>query len=137
MARQATHLDIPHLLTLAEEFQSTSIYKNVRFDEDAVRKLLINLVNMGSVFLNDTGFIAGSLAPLSFNPQYLMAVELAWYSPEEDATPLREAFEEWARNQGCTAVQFNCLVNNYSDKVNDIYIEAGYTPIEVAYIKEL
>lgn len=137
MVTQANITHVARLLELAEEFHSSSIYNRIPFDREAAERLLLKMLDMGSVFLNDHGFICGVLNPLTFNPDYVIAVELAWYCPEGDGQELKTEFENWAAEQGAILVQFSTLVNGYTEKIGELLIKDGYTPVEVSYVKEI
>lgn len=137
MVKQANITHLARLLELAEAFHSTCIYNEIPFEGKAVEEKLLAMIDMGSVFLNDHGFVCGVLSPLIFNPGYLIAAELAWYCPEGDGQELKQAFEDWAFSNGAVLCQFSTLVNGYTDKLGELLINDKYTPVEVSYVKEL
>lgn len=137
MVQQATHADIGFLLDKAKEFHGTSIYKDVPFDVDTVRDNLEQLIENGGVFFNEHGLVAGLLSPLVFNRNFSVAAELVWYCPQGGGQELREAFEDWAFDNGAIGTSMSVLVNDYANKLGDKLIEDGYKPLEVSFVKGL
>lgn len=131
--------DKKFLLQLARDFHASSIYKNVEFDVVSVLNLLERLIHDENcvVFHTDNGFIAGMLSPLLFNPKIIVASELAWYAPTGGGRELREAFEEWARDNGANIVQCVALANDNMQGLHGNYKNGGYSLVELTYIKEV
>lgn len=137
MVQQATHADIGFLLDKSKEFHETSIYKDVPFDPVTVRDNLEQLIDGGGVFFNEHGLIAGMLSPLVFNRNFSIAAELVWFCPDGDGQELKDAFEDWAFDNGAIGVSMSVLVNGYADKLGDLLIEKGYKPLEISFVKGL
>lgn len=137
MIKQATLEDMDRLMELSRAFHQESIYVQIPFDDDTVRTALMQLISIGSVFLNDHGFVAGTLTNLMFNRNVTVAAELAWYCPQGDGRELKEAFERWATAQGAIAVQFSTFNNVYAAKLAKYLTDDGYAPVEIGYIKGL
>ena len=136
MVRKATTDDIDKLLSWSKLFHAASPYNTIEFDDEAITKVLLGLLTIGVVFVNEDGFVAGTLVPLMFNPSKVISVEMAWYCPGGNGKELRKAFEDWSQEQGALGVQFSTLNNKYLSSLGDHLIQEGYSPIEVAYIKE-
>lgn len=68
-----------------------------------------------------------------------VAAEKLWYvrEPYRAAAwkPMLRAFEEWGREQGCTALAMVALSDNAA--VGRIYERAGYRPVETHYLKKV
>lgn len=122
---------------MAQNFFAMSPYRDIPFDESAVRYLFHQLLENGCVIINERGFIAGMLTPLFFAPQVKIATELAWWAPDADGTTLRELFEEWAQQSGASAVQMSALNNDHAARLTGNLSKNGYTPVEVSYLKAI
>ncbi len=129
--------DIELILGLARDFHSSSIWSHEPFNREAVRGMLQNIIPMGGVYTNETGFIAGMLTPLYFSPNTRVATELAWWAPSGGGRELREAFETWAREAGAALVQCSALADENFEDVNRNFNKAGYKLAELSYVKEL
>lgn len=137
MIRKATPEDLPRCLNMGAAFHAYSPYRDILFDPAAFETFLLNLMEKGALLVSDTGMIAGVLSPLYFNPAYSLGAELLWWAPEGGGRELREAFEDWAEEQGAHAVQFSALADDQAERVAAIYAKAGYRPVETGYLKEL
>lgn len=135
--KQAALGDEPYLVELAREFHQYSPWRDTTFDEQAVYGLAVHLIGQGGVFFTDTGFIAGLLVPLHFDPSTIVATEVAWYAPDGGGRELRDAFEDWAREQGATMVQFSALGDEHLDQVHNNFLKNGFHLAELQYVKRL
>lgn len=137
--RKASEEDVEHILEMALKFFHASPYRGVDFDFDAVRNLIKVVMANGCVLCTDRGFIAGTLTPLYFAPTEVVATELAWWSegPEGEGSALRDAFEDWALEQGAGAVQMSTLNTPLAPSLARHLTDNGYAPVEVAYMKVL
>lgn len=126
------------ILYLARKFHSQSIWREAEFNEEKVRSLAGVLVSDGGVFINsDGGFVAGTIQPLLFSTNTLVAVELAWFAPNGGGRELREAFEEWARSRGVALIQLCLLGDDNFDKNHENMRLNGYALAELQYVKAL
>lgn len=136
--KQATEDDIPHILKLAKEFHKSSPYKDIPIGSDEVlAKVATSVLSIGTIFFTDNGFIAGVLTPLLFNPDVLVASEVAWWSEDGQGAELMDAFEEWGREHGASIVQYAALNNDKLIEMDKKYTEYGYQLFEVSYTKAL
>ena len=70
-------------------------------------------------------------------PGQKVAIEHIWHSKGRTGHLLMEAYENYAREQGCTK-SFMCAHENaYADKVKSVYVKSNYKLLESTYIKEL
>lgn len=86
------------------------------------------------------GMIVGVITELPFSST-LVSSELAWWvEPEhrgKSSDSLRQAYEFWAKKQGCKIVTMSCLADE-TEKVLDVfYRRKGYTKAETMYKKEI
>lgn len=137
MLKKATLDDQNTVLEMAKAFVNSTPYGVLGFEEKALEETFKNLVQGGVVYFNEHGFVAGMMSPLYFNPQVLIATELAWYCPEGDGGELREAFELWASANGAKAVQLSMFNTPGNQKLVKHIESLGYQAIEFAFIKEL
>lgn len=135
--RKCNKDDLLLLIKLARDFHQYSIWKDSEFDEPAVLNMAHTLLQVGGVFTNETGFIAGMLTPLHFSPKTLIATELAWWAPQGGGAELREAFEAWAKEAGAVMVQCSALADDSFSKVDQNFKLNGYKLTEISYVKRL
>lgn len=137
MIRRASTEDIPQIVAWGKDFHAYGPWRHVPFDAEALTAFIAGVIEKGVVFLSDTGMIGGVLSPVYFNPAYVLAVEFFWWAPKGGGTPLREAFEAWAKEEGAHEVQFAALADDNRERVERIYARAGYSPREIAFSKRL
>jgi hypothetical protein len=89
-----------------------------------------------AVFLSDGGFCGGLVFPMYFNHDYRIAQELFWFAGK-DGTALREAFEAWAKDRGCQAIQMSCIADDREKAVRRLFRMSGYAATETALMKEI
>lgn len=134
MARKATPDDLPRILELGDAFRAMGPYAWAPLDAEAFATFAAGLIESGVIFLSDEGMLGGCLSPLYFNPSVILAAELFWYAPKA-GDDLRQAFEAWAKDNGCQAVACSGLANEREAGIRRIYSRAGYRATEVAFIK--
>ena len=125
---------MPQIVELGAEFHAYSPYREFAFDREASAAFIGRLIEHGAVFLSDRGVIGGVLNPLYFNPSILMAAELFWWA-HKGGTALREAFEQWARDEGAMGVQFSGLADEREATIRKVFARAGYAPTELGFCK--
>lgn len=134
MIRTATPDDLPEILDLGAQFLAVGPYAWVPLDRDAFAEFVLKLLDQGVIFLSDDGMIAGCLSPFYFNPSVVMAAELFWFARSEGRA-LRQALEDWAKEQGCVALTCSGLANEREPTIRRLYGRAGYDVTEVAFVK--
>lgn len=134
MIREATHADLPQIITLGAEFHAYSPYRDVPFDAEAFGEFCARLIDGGVILLSDDGMLGGLLNPLYFNPSVVMGAELFWWARRE-GRQLREAFEAWAKDRGAQGVQFSGLADERQETIRKVFARAGYVPTEQAFFK--
>lgn len=128
----ATEADLPRILEFARAFHGYSPWSRFPLDESATETYARNIMADGVIFISETGFIGGVLMPIPFAPQVVLAVELFWWGDGA----LKAEFEEWAKAQGATAVQFSALADDRSEAMARLFARNGYRPAETGYLKE-
>ena len=135
IVRPATEDDLPRLMGYAEEFLSyhpvTSLFPR---DLDAVEVALRRMIHdPNSVLLvHDRGAIGGFITPMWCSPGVLVATELFWWA-EGSGLSLMRAFEDWARECGADIVQMLMIMGRRD--VSFVYDRAGYSPVELSYVR--
>lgn len=138
MIRQATVDDLPRLLELCETFWNISPWAKMGLERDdvAICENLERAIEIGSCFIGERGLIFGFIGPLWASPANKVAVEFAWFGPGE-GRQLREAFEGWAKEQGCFGVQMATLGAAWDDDTAAGLRSAGYRLAEQGYFKRV
>lgn len=85
------------------------------------------------VFRTDAGFIAGALAPSWCDPNWLIAIELAWWSEDGAGMRLLRQFEAWAQENGANEIRMTTLTSNPRAAA----ALRSYEPTETSYRKVL
>lgn len=134
MIRAATLEDMPRILELGAEFLAIGPYAWVPLDLAAFETAAGRMIEHGAIFLAEDGMIGGVIYQFYFNPSVTMAAELFWYSPK-NGRALREAFEGWAQERGCSAVTCSGLANERESTVRKLFGRVGYDATEVAFVK--
>lgn len=134
MIRRATLDDMPRILDLGAEFLSFGPYAWVPLDRDAFAESAAKMIEVGVIFLAEDGMLGGVFYPFYFNPSIKLAAELFWYSPK-NGRELREAFEDWAKSEGCAGVTCSGLANDRETTIRKLFGRAGYEATEVAFVK--
>jgi len=145
MIRRLEIKDIPKLAKYAEEFYASSEFL-AGFNIDIFRASWEKLIGsgMGVIFiLEDETEIYGALGAVKypdFNSGQLIACEMFWYVAQEkrgEGLSLLDAFEKWAKDEGCKYINMTYLADSMPEIIKRIYERRGYTLAEVAYKKEV
>lgn len=134
MIRRATPDDMEHVVELGRAFHAYSPWRGVSYDHDAIRAFVAGCIETGAIFLSETGMCGGLVSPLYFNPAFRIGVEFFWWAPD-GGSALRQAFEDWAREEGAQGVQFSALSDEHLPAVTRIYRRSGFAPAETAFVK--
>lgn len=143
MIRPATLPDVPRLVALGRRFLAESAYAGRLADNpaqmQAITEQLITQADGTILVATQGGVVVGMIGMLCF-PHHLSAErtagEVFWYvDPDHRGSGVRllKAAERWALEQGARKIQLIAP----SAPVGHIYARLGYTPIEVAYQKEV
>ena len=132
MVRRAGWADIPQLLSYISEFHQVTPWAEFAFSPSAAKQQFQNMIVSSDccIFMHDHGMIGGSVAPMLFGAETL-AQELFWWA-KADGLTLLEAFEDWARGKGVSAICMAAVPNYPAGK---IYERRGYVPAEHFYVK--
>jgi hypothetical protein len=132
--RQATADDLARVVELGEAFHAACPYREFAFDAAAFGEFALRLIDGGVILLSDDGMLGGLLNPLYFNPAAVMGCELFWWAGKT-GRQLREAFEEWAKDNGAVGVMFSGLSDEREPTIRKVFARAGYQPGELAFFK--
>lgn len=139
--------DLPRLAHLAEEFYSSTDVLH-GFHLDRFIALWTTLLGNGSgvVFLLEKGgeiigTIGGVCYPETYSPR-LISQEFHMFIAKEHRggfglLKLMRAFENWAREKGCTEVRIAHLHDLQPERLGPFYQRLGYKQLEVNYMKKL
>lgn len=134
MIRKATEADIEDLVEMGASFHAAAKHPS-RYNPEHARDLLEAMFKQGAVFRSDKGMIGGLLSPAYCNRNWLMAVELFWWSEDRQGLKLLRAFERWAKDVGADEVRMTTLASH--PDVETIISRMGYAPAEISHVKVL
>lgn len=132
--RHAHSEDIPHLVEMGRKFHDAKQNK-YPFCAESTARFFEGMISAGVVFIAEDGFLAGAIAPEPSNNAYKVAHEAFWWSEGRSGFRLRKAFEEWAKAQGCSEVQFS-----HPDRetiVGRLLKKVGYRPATLTWSKAI
>lgn len=140
MVIKATLIDnFLDVLLMAKKFVEASPYADV-YSMHKLQKVVFECLTSTvdkAVFVSEHGMIAGMITEFIYG-QDLVATELAWWvDPDHRGTSegkeLFDAFEQWARDNGCKYVTMISLDNT----IGGYYEKRGYALKEQAYMRTL
>jgi GNAT superfamily N-acetyltransferase len=145
--RTATVEDLPRLSVLATEFYSQSKMLKV-FDINRFVSLWTVLIKNGSgvIFLLEcAGDIIGTLGAVSHPETYseaLIAQEFFLFIAKDSRggfglLKLLRAFENWARERGCSEIRIAHLQDLQPAELGNLYMRMGFQRVETSYSKSL
>lgn len=135
MIRQATHDDIPLIVSMGRDFHAYSPWRHIPFDADGLGVFVGHVIDRGVVLLNDGGMIGGIMNPLYFNPAHSVACELFWWA-KSGGRDLMRAFEAWGESNGAAGYQFSALNDDMAERMENLFNRAGYRKMETGYYKD-
>ena len=136
MIRRATAGDIPQIVAWGEKFHAASPFAAYPYAPERVAGTVEQLLEVGCVLVSETGMAAAISAECWF-AGVKSAQELFWWSEGHDGIELRQALEDWAREQGCQTFAMICLENEKTPVLTRLYRRAGYVPMEHHFTKRL
>lgn len=138
-------LTLASKLTEVLEYLKENVPKDFPEYVDGVNELyIINLAATGTmVFITeDSNGINGVLVFtitdfMAALPGRLVALEHLWHSKGRTGLRLKKAFEDYAKEIGCSHIFMGTTENASAEKAKSIYLKSGYKLHETIYIKEL
>jgi len=150
IVRKATEADLPKYIVLAESFHMASpMHGVIGFDTAGYSKFYLSSLQNDSVGIwlaeidNEIVGICGALVyPMYFNPSALVVQELWWWlTPKSRGSgaggKMFKQIEEWAKERNASALFMIALEDNRAKKMENLYIRAGFKPMERTFIKEV
>jgi GNAT superfamily N-acetyltransferase len=144
--RQAEIDDLPTLEPLGRQFYEQSKFLR-HLDWGRFCALWAGLLaaDTGVIFqlFDGAGQLSGLLGGVAYPEPYsgnLIATEFFWFVQESSrgkGLSLYKAFEQWARQRGCSEIRMVHLVDLMPEKLERVYRHLGFEPAEVHYVKEL
>jgi len=125
--------DIPRIVDHLADFHAQSGLMAPFNAEDAADFVGVLVASdEAAVFVSDRGVIGGAAVPIFFNADWLMAVELFWWS-RGDGLRLLRAFERWALDCGVQEIRLSSL--SAIPRSAKLIARCGYVPAEACYMK--
>ena len=150
LVRKALESDLPQYLTLAQAFHAASpMHGSIGFDVPGYSQFYLSSLQNDSVGIwlaeieNEIVGICGALVyPLYFNPSALVVQELWWWlTPASRGSgaggQMFKQIEQWAKDKEANALFMIALEDNRAKKMENLYVRAGFKPMERTFIKEV
>lgn len=150
IVRKATEADLPQYLKLAQAFHAASpMHGSIEFDSLGYSEFYLSSLRNDSVGVwlaeseNQIVGICGAVAyPLYFNPSAIVVQELWWWlTPASRGSgagkQMFNQIEAWAKEKNATALLMIALEDSRVKKMENLYIRAGFRPMERTFIKEV
>jgi GNAT superfamily N-acetyltransferase len=148
--RKAIEADLPKYIVLAESFHIASpMHGVIDFDPVGYAQFFSTSLKNDSVGIwlaeidGEIVGISGAVAyPLYFNPSALVVQELWWWlTPKSRGSgaggKMFKQIEEWAKERNASALFMIALEDSRAKKMENLYVRAGFKPMERTFIKEV
>lgn len=150
IVRKATEADLPKYIVLAESFHMASpMHGVIGFDAAGYSQFYLSSLqndNVGIWLAEIDGEIVGICGalvyPMYFNPSALVVQELWWWlTPASRGSgaggQMFKQIEQWSKEKDASALFMIALEDNRAKKMENLYIRAGFKPMERTFIKEV
>ncbi len=150
IVRKATETDLPKYIVLAESFHMASpMHGVIGFDAAGYSQFYLSSLqndNVGIWLAEIDGEIVGICGalvyPMYFNPSALVVQELWWWlTPASRGSgaggQMFKQIEQWSKEKDASALFMIALEDNRAKKMENLYIRAGFKPMERTFIKEV
>jgi GNAT superfamily N-acetyltransferase len=150
IVRKATETDLPKYIVLAESFHMASpMHGVIGFDAAGYSQFYLSSLQNDSVGIwlaeidDEIVGICGALVyPMYFNPSALVVQELWWWlTPASRGSgaggKMFKQIEQWSKEKDASALFMIALEDNRAKKMENLYIRAGFKPMERTFIKEV
>ena len=148
--RRATQADLPQYLVHAQAFHAASpMHGTIDFDPEGYSQFYLSSLendNVGIWLAEIDGEIVGVCGavayPLYFNPSAMVVQELWWWlTPAARGTgagkQMFNQIEHWTKEKQASALFMIALEDKRAKKMENLYIRAGFKPMERTFIKEV
>jgi RimJ/RimL family protein N-acetyltransferase len=149
--RMATDADAEQVARLGRQFYEAGGLNKYLFEysEDDVSALIAKTIAEPSactIVAEDGDRIIGMAAAVSYNhflsPSTTMAQELFWWiEPEHRGSGaglmIMRALEDWAKSAGASVMVMVTLHGLGHERLDKIYRQDGYAPLEYSYMKRI
>jgi GNAT superfamily N-acetyltransferase len=150
IVRKATETDLPKYIVLAESFHMASpMHGVIAFDAAGYSQFYMSSLQNDSVGIwlaeidDEIVGICGALVyPMYFNPSALVVQELWWWlTPASRGSgaggKMFKQIEQWSKEKDASALFMIALEDSRAKKMENLYIRAGFKPMERTFIKEV
>jgi GNAT superfamily N-acetyltransferase len=150
IVRKATEADLPKYIVLAESFHMASpMHGVIGFDAAGYSQFYLSSLQNDNVGIwlaeidDDIVGICGALVyPMYFNPSALVVQELWWWlTPASRGSgaggKMFKQIEQWSKEKDASALFMIALEDSRAKKMENLYIRAGFKPMERTFIKEV
>jgi N-acetylglutamate synthase-like GNAT family acetyltransferase len=150
IVRKATEADLPEYIKLAQAFHAASpMHGSIGFDVPGYSQFYLSSLQNDSIGIwlaeienNIVGICGALVYPLYFNPSALVVQELWWWlTPASRGSgaggQMFKQIEQWAKDKNASALFMIALEDNRAKKMENLYIRAGFKPMERTFIKEV
>lgn len=150
IVRNATEDDLAQYVELANDFHTASPMNSIaEFDREGYATFYINALNNSDIGIwlaeidsKIVGITGAMVYPLYFSPTHLVAQELWWWlTPTARGSgagaKMFNQIEQWAKEKNAKSLFMIALEDDRADKMEKVYIRAGFTPLERTFVKEV
>lgn len=150
IVRKATETDLPKYIVLAESFHMASpMHGVIGFDAAGYSQFYLSSLQNDNVGVwlaeidDEIVGICGALVyPMYFNPSALVVQELWWWlTPASRGSgaggKMFKQIEQWSKEKDASALFMIALEDSRAKKMENLYIRAGFKPMERTFIKEV
>jgi GNAT superfamily N-acetyltransferase len=150
IVRKATEADLPRYIVLAESFHMASpMHGVIGFDATGYSQFYLSSLQNDNVGIwlaeidDEIVGICGALVyPMYFNPSALVVQELWWWlTPASRGSgaggKMFKQIEQWSKEKDASALFMIALEDSRAKKMENLYIRAGFKPMERTFIKEV
>ncbi len=150
LVRKATETDLPEYIKLAQAFHAASpMHGSIEFDVAGYSQFYLSSLQNDDVGIwlaeidGQIVGICGAIAyPMYFNPSARVVQELWWWlTPASRGSgaggQMFKQIDQWAKEKNASALFMIALEDNRAKKMENLYIRAGFRPMERTFIKEV
>jgi GNAT superfamily N-acetyltransferase len=150
IVRKATETDLPKYIVLAESFHMASpMHGVIGFNAAGYSQFYLSSLQNDSVGIwlaeidDEIVGICGALVyPMYFNPSALVVQELWWWlTPASRGSgaggKMFKQIEQWSKEKDASALFMIALEDSRAKKMENLYIRAGFKPMERTFIKKV